>query len=372
MESTARDRRVLAEIEDVAAAIVARAGERLLDFYKNGVAVEYKDTRRTDPVTVADRAVERQVREELASAFPDYGFLGEEGTSTALSSEYLWVLDPLDGTGNFAGRLPFFASSLALLRNGVPVVASLWVPYAPNLRAGVLRASFGNGARVGDEPLRVAPEPFRGSGPIAIPPSMGWAFELKGDLARRQGQARNTGSICYELAMVAGGGFQYAYFGGPKLWDVAAGVLLVREAGGHALTLSRGRWTSLDRFVAPGPDKDGKPRTLRHWSRAVLVGSPAAMLHVAPNLVPRRPPPVPVAWALRRQHAVRHWWAKRGKLDGKPGDEPGAKSAGDIAAENPATDGTAADADSPGVIAPDAASATVPEPAEGSTSVPSA
>ncbi|MDP8924221.1 MAG: inositol monophosphatase, partial [Chloroflexota bacterium] len=283
MDATWQDRRWLADVEATAAAIVARAGDTLLGHYRRGVVVEYKDKRQADPVTEADRAVERQVRDEIRAAFPSHGFLGEEGSSEATAAEHLWVLDPLDGTANFAGRLPFFGVSLALLRNGVPVVGCLWVPFAPNLGTGVLRASYGNGARVGDDPLRVSAGPFRPSGPVAVPSSLRWAFAVRDALARRPGEARNLGSICYELAMVAGGGFQYAVFAGPKLWDVAAGVLLVHEAGGLGLTWSRGRWVPLERFVPPAPGKDGRPRTLRDWARPVLVGSPATIRHVAPN-----------------------------------------------------------------------------------------
>ena len=322
MDATLDDRRWLAEVEAVAAAIVARAGDALLDHYRRGVTVEYKDKKQSDPVTVADRSVERQVRDEIAAAFPAHGFLGEEGASDAMTAEYLWVLDPLDGTANFAGRLPFFGVALALLRNGVPVVGCLWVPFAPNLQTDVLRASYGNGARVGSEPLRVASPPFRPSGPVAVPPSLRWAFVVREALSKRPGEARNLGSITYELAMVAGGGFQYAVFAGPKLWDVAAGVVLIREAGGLALTMSRGRWVPLDRFVAPGLGKDGRPRSLRDWSRPVLVGSPATLEHVAPNLVPRRPPPRAVGWLMRRPRVVRRWWTTRSKAgqtaDGKP------------------------------------------------------
>ena len=318
MDATLNDRRWLAEVEEVAAAIVARAGETLLGHYRRGVTVEYKDKRQTDPVTAADRGVERQVHDEIVAAFPSHGFLGEEGASEATMTEYLWVLDPLDGTANFAGRLPFFGVSLALLRNGVPVVGCLWVPFAPNLQTGVLRASFGNGARVGSEPLRVSSPPFRPSGPVATPPSLRWAFVVREPLAKSFGETRDLGSITYQLAMVAGGGFQYAVFAGPKLWDVAAGVLVIREAGGVALTWSRGRWVPLDRFVAPVPGKDGRPRTLRDWARPVLVGSPATIQHVAPNLVLRRPPPRAVRWLMRRPRVVRRWWTARSH----PGQPP--------------------------------------------------
>jgi myo-inositol-1(or 4)-monophosphatase len=313
MDGVRRDRLWLAELEEFAAAVTAEAGEALLGRYRAPIAVEFKDEKRTDPVTEADRAIERLVRDRIRSRYPEHGVLGEEGTAVvgADGDEYLWVLDPLDGTANFAGRLPFFAVSLALLRNGVPVVGCLFVPFSPRLRAGVMRCSYGNGATLDSAPLRLEATEFRPAGPVALPPQFGWTFRLTGPLAKRLGEPRNTGSICYELAMVAGGGFQYAAFAGPRVWDVAAGVLLVREAGGEALTWRGRRWRRFDRFAPPPPRKDGNPTTLRDWARPVLVVGPGAFGHVVPNFRPRPLPPRAARLALRRTRAVRRWWTRR-------------------------------------------------------------
>lgn len=306
-----RDRAYLAELEGVGAAITARAGAVLLERFRQPVLLEFKDKNKADPVTKTDRAVERLVKDELRAAFPDHGILGEEGTSEAAESELLWVLDPLDGTANFAGRLPFFGVSLALLRNGVPVVGCLFVPFGPHLRAGVLRCSYGNGATIDGEPLRIERRPFQPSGPMALPPGFRWIFKLSGDIAKRPGEFRNTGSICYELAMVVGGGFQYAAFVQPRIWDVAAGVLLVREAGGLSLTWERAAWRPLERFVAPPPARKGKPTTLRDWARPVLVGAPDSIAHIAPDFRLRAPPPRLLRWALARQRDARRLWKGR-------------------------------------------------------------
>jgi Inositol monophosphatase family len=114
-----------------------------------------------------------------------------------------------------------------------------------------------------------------------------------------------------EIAMVATGGFQYAVFGGPKLWDVAAGALIVREAGGAALTWERGRWQPIHRFRAPRSELGKKPKTLRDWSQPVLVAAPGAAGHAGAGLAPRRPPPRAVRWAFGRRRVVRDWWRKR-------------------------------------------------------------
>jgi myo-inositol-1(or 4)-monophosphatase len=311
MEAVRRDRAFLAELEDMAAAIAGRAGALLVESYHQPVVVEFKDEKRTDPVTQVDRSAEQLVRAELRRAFPGHGVLGEEGTSDATTSEYLWILDPLDGTANFAGKLPFFGLSLALLRNGVPVVGCLYVPFGPLLRPGVLRASFGNGASIDGSPLVLEKRPFNPGGPAALPPSFPWVFKLRGEFAKRPGELRNLGSICFELAMVAGGGFQYAAFVRPRAWDVAAGILLVREAGGTALTWERGGWRPFDRFVPPARRRDGKVPTLRDWGRPILVCAPGASPHLVAGFGLRPPPPRAVRWLVARGQGARRWWHRR-------------------------------------------------------------
>jgi myo-inositol-1(or 4)-monophosphatase len=317
----ARDRHLeLAALEDAAVAVVTLAAATLRDRFAAGVTpdqVEFKDKQQRDPVTAIDRAVEALVRAELKARFPSHGILGEEGTGDAVESELLWVLDPIDGTANFTSGLPFYGLSLALLEAGEPIVGCLYVPFWPGSGKGeVLRASLGNGARIAGTEMRLERRAFRPGGPVAVPPGLRAMFVVHGELAKRPGEARNLGSIVAEIAMVATGGFQYAVFGGPKLWDVAAGAIIVREAGGAALTWEGGHWRPIRRFGAPKAEAGKKPKTLRDWSQPVLVASPGAAGHVGRGLAPRRPPPPPVLWAMKQRRAARDWWRKRrGKIE---------------------------------------------------------
>jgi myo-inositol-1(or 4)-monophosphatase len=312
----ARDRHLeLAALEDSAAAIVLLAAATLRERFAAGVApdqIEFKDKQQRDPVTAIDRAVEGLVRSELRTRFPDHGILGEEGTGEAVDSRFLWVLDPIDGTANFASGLPFYGLSLALLQDGEPIVGCLYVPFWPgNGQGEILRASRGNGARIGGKTIKLERGPFRPGGPMAVPPGLRMMFALRGDLAKRPGEARNLGSIVAEIAMVATGGFQYAVFGGPKLWDVAAGAVIVQEAGGAALTWEDGRWRPIRRFRIPRSLQGKQAKTLRDWSQPVLVAGPGAAGHVGRGLAPRRLPLAAVRWILGRRRAVREWWRKR-------------------------------------------------------------
>ncbi|MCC6382423.1 MAG: inositol monophosphatase [Dehalococcoidia bacterium] len=318
----------LPALESVAVEIVERAAQTLRERFAAGVAdeqVQFKDKRQRDPVTAVDKAVEALVRAELRARFPSHGMLGEEGTGDAVESRFLWVLDPIDGTANFAAKLPFYGLSLALLYDGVPVVGCLLAPFWPGSGHGaVLHASLGHGARISGEPVRLRSRTFRPGGPVALPPGWRAMFTMRGALAQRQGEARNLGSIVAEIAMVATGGFQYAVFGAPRLWDVAAGVVVVREAGGHVLTWDRGKWRHLGRFRAPAATAGKQPPTLRDWVKPVLVTGPGVVRHVAEGLAPHQPPPLPVRWAIKQRKAVRAWWRERGKAQTATPAEPGA------------------------------------------------
>jgi len=297
----------LEALERAALELTRQAGALVMAALRQPPDVEYKDERRSDPVTATDRAVEELFARELGARFPQHGLLGEEGAADTLDAEYLWVADPLDGTANFANGLPLFAVSLALLHRGAPIVGCLFVPLGPAGRAGVLHAARGRGAFFEGEPLRVAAPEASAPRLAGLPSAWPRLFRLRGDGGKVVSDARSLGSICLECALVASGALRWACFGGPRLWDVAAGTLLVREAGGLARTWDGRCWQDLERFVAPaGRAGDGTPRTLRHWSQPVLLGEPASLERVAASLAWRRGLPRLVrrllrAWSQRRR-----------------------------------------------------------------------
>jgi len=330
MNQRQMDQPALADMEKAASDIVTRAAHVLREKLRGEIAVEFKDKHERDPVTAVDRAVEALVRDELRQRFPDHGVLGEEGTGEGIDGRFVWVLDPLDGTANFAAGLPFFGLSLALLRDGEPVVGCLYLPYWPGPAPAVLSASLGNGARIGGEAIRLENRPFRPGGPVAVPPGLRMMFQSRGEFAKRPGEARNLGSIVAEIAMVATGGFQYAVFAGPKLWDVAAGVVIVREAGGRAFGWDGRRWRQIGRFRAPRTKPGEKPKTLRDWSRPVLVTTPGAARHVASGLSPHRAPTATVRWLLRRRRHALDWLrrARRGQFRAPKKEAPASTEPG--------------------------------------------
>lgn len=276
----------------VARDLAARAGAIALAALQQPVAFEYKGERRRELVTATDRQIEAFLRDELQARFPEHGVLGEEGADLRPGADLRWVLDPLDGTVNFANRLPIFGVSLGLLCRGVPIAGAIFVPVGLDLQPGVFHAARGCGAFYGDQPIRAATGLLERSRLGTLPGHYHRLFRLRGEFARRPGDVRTLGSATAEQALVAAGVLQYAVMVRPRAWDVAAGALLVQEAGGAALTFERGLWRDLYRLVPPERGRGGRPPSLRDWGQPVVLGGAVIAGAVAAGLRwwPRLPP----------------------------------------------------------------------------------
>ncbi len=303
----------LREIEARAIQLVRQAGQMALDRFWRPLRVEYKQEDRVDPVTEADRAIEAFLRSAIAQQFPEHAILGEEGTEVGgAQREFLWVLDPVDGTTNFVNGLPLFACSAALLRRGEPVAGAIFLPVAPRtarpvaepgeeaqgsslqLRSAVLHARLGGGAFLDDDPVRATEAPMPEASSLAgLPGHHAHQFHRLERLRQNPGELRCLGSVCFETAMVATGVFRYAVFRRPKLWDVAAGTLIVREAGGSAKMWTGGRWEPLTRFDPMSNPKRPEEVGLRFWGAVTLVGGSRVGSYVAERLQPAASKPKP-------------------------------------------------------------------------------
>ena len=137
----------LNEAFDFAVATVHEAGAILRDYYRNGVTVKYKGE--IDLITEADRASEELILKRIRSAYPDCAILSEESGASANSSPYVWIVDPLDGTTNFAHGLPIFSVTLALVVNGVIEVGATYAPiYNERYTAQREQGAYLNGERL--------------------------------------------------------------------------------------------------------------------------------------------------------------------------------------------------------------------------------
>jgi myo-inositol-1(or 4)-monophosphatase len=263
--------------------------------------VDYKGKDATDPVTEADLRVEEYLRGEISREFPEHGIVAEESAEAVVDdADFMWAVDPLDGTANFAAGVPLYAVSIGLLYKGVPVVGSLFLP-STFAGDGLYYAQVGGGAFVDGNPLRVVSSPLpKPSGLSGIPASYGRAFSFKRERGKSLGEMRIMGSIACEMVLVASGLFQYSLFTGSHIWDVAAGVVLIREAGGEVLEWRRGKWRPFQDFVVT-PQKTGesRPEAFRRWGAPLLVGAPEIVTYLASRTRVRRRPLVSIVRKIR-------------------------------------------------------------------------
>jgi len=186
-------------------------------------------------VTAADRRAEAILREELAKARPDYGFLGEEGGAHAGTDKtHRWIVDPLDGTINFLHGIPHFAIAIALERNGTIVAGLVYNPAHDEM----FIAERGKGAFLNDKRIRVAARVRPAEAIVAC----GLPHYGRGDLTLARSEIaaaqrafaglRRYGAATLDLAWVAAGRLDAYWERDLSPWDLAAGSILVREAGG--------------------------------------------------------------------------------------------------------------------------------------------
>ncbi|GAB1261049.1 inositol monophosphatase family protein [Aurantivibrio plasticivorans] len=213
-----------------AAVLIERASERL-----DVVTVENKS--KNDFVTEVDRAAEKEILYHLKKAYPQHNFLAEEsGDHQGSENDYQWIIDPLDGTTNFIHGIPQYAVSIACVHKGRIEHAVIIDP----IKREEYTASRGKGAQLNGRRIRVSAPPNLDATLIGTGiPFSGFALEnmdayLKAmaEIAGQTAGIRRAGAAALDLAYVAAGRLDGFFEMNLKPWDIAAGVLLVKEAGG--------------------------------------------------------------------------------------------------------------------------------------------
>jgi len=216
---------------ETAVEIAREAGSVLANYFERRVTFELKGE--FDLVTEADRASEKLVVERLRSRFPSHAVVAEEGGGHESASEYRWFVDPLDGTTNFAHSFPMFNVTLGLERAGEIIAGVIYDP----IRQEMFTAERGGGAWLNNRRIRVSSvqdvgDSLSSTGFPSRKRHHNVNIHFYYQLAMASHGVRRTGSAALDLAYVACGRLDFFWEFGLKPWDMAAGVLLVQEAGG--------------------------------------------------------------------------------------------------------------------------------------------
>ncbi|MGQ4583831.1 inositol monophosphatase family protein [Lysobacter sp. F60174L2] len=222
------------------------AGNVLLRHMYKLDALNVVEKDRMDFASEVDELAEKEIIKEFRRSTPDYAILGEEGGEKPGKggSRFTWVIDPLDGTSNYLRGIPHFCVSIALVEAGEPVHGVIFDP----LRNELFTASRGSGATLNDKRIRVADRKDLAGAMVltGFPPRerSRASAQLKcvDTLLTEIEDIRRTGSAALDLAYVAAGRADAYFEAGVKPWDIAAGALMVREAGGKVADF-KGRGT---------------------------------------------------------------------------------------------------------------------------------
>ena len=235
----------LAEILSESVVIVRETGQWILQQSSQFISsdIMYKGT--NDLVSFVDQQAEAKLKQGLSQIFPEAKFIAEETSSNYEEVEdgYYWVIDPLDGTTNFLHKLPVFAVSVGLIYQKQPILGLI---YEPN-RDELFTAAKGQGAYLNGKPIQVSPEKSLSKSLLATGfPYYDFSYqdrylELLKELMRSSHGLRRMGAAAIDLAYTACGRFEGFFEANLKPWDVAAGKIIIEEAGGMVTNFSGGQ-----------------------------------------------------------------------------------------------------------------------------------
>ena len=230
------------------------SGETILPFFRTSLGVENKDQMGGfDPVTAADRSAEAAMRTLIRRAFPEHGIVGEEFGNERPDAEFVWVLDPIDGTKSFICGMPAWGTLIALARSGEPVFGMMHQPFTRERFSGDREAAHYRGP-AGDRALNVRPcaslaeAVLFTTSPLLIRPNDRQAFHR----VEEQVRLSRYGGDCYAYCMLAAGHVDLVIETGLKPHDVAALIPIIVGAGGMITTWDGEPAAGGGRIIAAG------------------------------------------------------------------------------------------------------------------------
>ena len=224
------EQRNLNEMLETAIAAARLAGQRAMEEL-GSIKVSIKNN--SELVTQADAQCQQIIINRIKETYPNHGFIAEEGEKGRIFKQppqgelFWWVIDPIDGTNNYAHQMPIFAVSIAVMHKGEPIVGVIFEPATDSMFTAVK----GGQAQLNGRRITTGEEKMDEFSSVVLDSHFGegvprWACEIM-----QKTRFRNLGTTALELAYIAKGGLVAAIFNSPKLWDIAAGALIAEAAG---------------------------------------------------------------------------------------------------------------------------------------------
>lgn len=234
--------------------LATASGEAILPFFRTSLGIEDKNRGGSfDPVTAADRAAEQAMRALIRRTFPEHGIVGEEYVHERVDAEYVWVLDPIDGTKSFISGMPAWGTLIALTRFGEPVFGMMHQPFIGERFTGDGGAARYRGP-AGDRALMVRPCAALAEAVLFTTSPLLMAADERAAFARVEGAVRLSryGGDCYAYCMIAAGHVDLVIECGLKPHDIVALIPIIAGAGGIVTDWTGGPAAAGGRIVAAG------------------------------------------------------------------------------------------------------------------------
>lgn len=221
---------------NIAVKAARKAGDVIMHAYDNKANFDINIKGQHDYVTTVDKNAERVIIDTILTAYPEHSILAEEsGETTNSNCDYQWIIDPIDGTLNFINKFPHFCISIAIKIKGRVEHGVIYDP----VRNELFTASRGCGAYMDSRRIRVNKKnsldsTFLATGfPVRQPEKLDKYLATFSNILKKSADIRRAGSAALDLAYVACGRLDGFFEGGLKIWDLAAGCLMITEAGGY-------------------------------------------------------------------------------------------------------------------------------------------
>lgn len=229
------------------------ASAAIMPHFRAAAAVEDKGERRFDPVTIADRAAEQAIRSLIEETLPDHGIVGEELGSVRTNAEFVWVIDPIDGTRSFITGLPVWGTLIGLMRGGRPVLGMMAQPFTGERFAGDGKRAWYSGPG-GNRAIATRPCPDLAAASLftTTPAMFTGADRTAYDRVEAAARLARYGCDCYAYCMVASGNADVVVEAGLQAYDIVALIPIVEGAGGRLTDWQGNSAAAGGRVVASG------------------------------------------------------------------------------------------------------------------------
>ena len=275
------------EYENFCINISKIAGNYVLENFEGQFEIYSKD-KRNNLVTEIDLNTQKIIVEDINKTYPNHAIVGEEDKLKSIKdSEYIWVIDPIDGTTNFVNGIPNFAISIALLKDLEPIAGAIWIPWPNNEKSLIFSASKNNGSNANGKKLNLV-EKLNQSLDEGSASSYSSFSSINGNKDRNikpwskviKGEKRVIGSVAYEMALLAKGVIKFGLFGPASIWDFGAGLLIIKEAGGTIHNLDKdynfiSEFTSFRKLIHK--NNNSPAEIIYDWSGQFLIGNKKIM-----------------------------------------------------------------------------------------------